>query len=325
MQSYDKERGEVVEIVRRYVRGEIEEEPLLGLVQSLELRTIHQLFEALGLGSLEFLEIGFQEEDLAWPLRRFLGGQLSLGSLRRRIRRLSQIFTACEYQASDVFRWDLAEALNLMSLVLDPAAPLAPQRIQDYLHPILSSLEGRRLVPFSCVVTRMLQDLDALHFTSLTLLDFSMPGGQYLPWADLALLYDAPATCDPRGDSVPEADLAPVWFIPLAVTTRSFYQDGLPARLGLYKDDADSEWMHPKNCRIADLHKLCPLLPLDRYRPSYMVDPHGFAEVILEIDELSRDALTFAIQLFAICHGARAATLEGEPVELFPAISRGAC
>jgi len=320
MPAYEKERGEAVEIVRGYVRGEIEEERLFQLVKSLEAGSIHQLFETLELGSLEVLNLDFQEEDLAWPLRDFLAGSLPLESLRRRIRRLSQIFTACEHQASDVFRWDLAEALNLMSLVLDPGAPLAPQRIQGYLQPILSSLDRSRLVPFTCVVARMLHDLDALHFTTLTLNDFSMPGICNLPWSDLALLYDAPAICDPRGDSIPEADLAPVWFIPLSVTTRRFYQEGLPARLGQYDDEAEAEWMHPRNCRIPDLQRVCPSLPLNRYRPTYLVDPHGFAEIILDVEELSREELTFAIQLFSLYNGARAATLEGEPVELLPSI-----
>ncbi len=310
---YRKERREAIDIIRRYVRGEIEDELLQGIVQSLDLRSIHHLCETLEFGNEDFRKIGFEEEDLARPLRGYLAGEIALDALTRRIRRISQIFTAPEYQGATVFRSDLAEALSLLALLLDPQACLDPRRMPDYLSPILHALDRRRFVPFNTVISKVLHNLGDFHFTILSLLECSSSGsGCRLPWSDLALLY-RPPSCDPRSDEVPETDLAPVWFIPIAVTTRRFYREGLPARVGEIEEDI---WMRPENCRMVSLGKQCPAPLVARYRPAYFIDPHGFAEVILDVEELSREEISFAIQLFALENDGRSATLDGQPVRL---------
>jgi hypothetical protein len=313
---YKKARQEAVEIIRRYVRGEGDDEPLQGLVRRLDLHSIHHLCETLEFKTEDFRKIGFEEEDLARPLRAYLAGQVTLDALTRRIRHISQIFTAPEYQAAAVFRPELHESLSLLALILDPEALLDPLAIPGYLTPILTALEHRRFAPFSTVISRVLRDLGQFHFT---ILDLECSNGHHLPWSDLALLYRPPPSCDPRGDAPAESELAPVWFIPLAVTTRRFYKEGLPARVGEIEEDI---WMRPENCRMVSLRKQCPDSLVSRFRPGYFIDPHGFAEVILDVEELSREEISFAIRLFALENGGRSATLDGQPIELFRASPR---
>jgi hypothetical protein len=312
---YRKQRREAVDILRRFVKGEIEEEPLLGFLHSLDLRSIPHLFETLELGNEEIRGIGFREDDLARPLGEFLAGSIALDALRRRIRRISQIFAAAENQATIACRADLSDALNLLALLLDGAAPIEGSRLLGHLGDVRAALDGGRPVPFRAVVSKILREMGTFHFTTLSLLEFSLSwDGGKLPWTDLGLLY-GPPTNDPRGDDVPEANLLPIWFIPISVTTRRFYQDGLPDCLG-GEEREDCPWMRPESCRVAGLRDRIPPSPLARFRPSYYIDPHGFAEIILDVDEVTQEGLRFAIQLFALENGARAATLEGEEVPL---------
>jgi hypothetical protein len=313
---YGKERREAVEILRRFVKGEIEEEPLLGFVHSLDLRSIPHLFETLELGNEDFRRIGFREEDIARPLREHSERSLSLEALRKRIRRISQIFTAAENGANSSYRSDLGDTLNLLALALDPMAPLSEALLSRHLAAVLDALDHREPVPFGVVVGRILKELGSFHFTTLSLLEFSLSWkGRKLPWTDLGLLYGPSGRPDPRGDDIPEADLEPIWFIPLSVTTRRFYLEGLPACLGT-EEKEDCAWMQPENCRVAGLLAAYPSLPVDCFRPAYYIDPHGFAEIILDVDDLNGDCLRFAIQLFALQNSARTASLEGEDVPL---------
>ena len=320
---YRKARREALEIIRRFVRGEIEEEPLLGFVRDLELRSIQHLFETLELGDEDIRKISLIAEDLARPIREFLAGTLSLDALRRRTYRISQIVSAAEGQGVTPCCLGLGEALNLLGLVLDSGAPLSPSRISGYLVPVLSALDSASPAPFHSVMAQVLRDVGTFHFTTLSLLEVSRQGnGRRLPWSDLALLYGPPEEADPRGDRVPEANLDPVWFIPLSVTTRRFYEEGLPARIG--PDEEPVAWTTPRSCRIGRLRQICPSLPFDRYRPSFFIDPRGFTEIVLDVEELSFGELIFAVQLFSIHHGARAATLEGQEVKVYPMMGHGA-
>ena len=317
-----EEHTEAVEIIRRYVKGEIEEEPLLGLVQRLDLHSIHRLPETFELGSEDFRRIGLREEDLIRPIRDHLAGRLPLLSLRSRIRRMAQIFSAEEYRSASVYRPLLAEALHLLWLVLDPDAPLHPELLRGFLPPVLAALVRREPVPFSAVVGGILRRLGEFHFTRLSPLELTRGAadGSCL-WCDLALLYRG----SPRNGSVPGGQpaggLAAVWFIPFSVATRRFYNEDLPARLGR-DDDANPSWMRPENSKIPRLLDRCPWLPVKRYRPSYLIDPHGLAEIVLDIPALNWEDLAFAVQIFALYNGASSTTLDGERVELEPSLSQ---
>jgi len=327
-----EERREAVEIIRRFVRGEIEEEPLLGFARKLEIESLHQLSETLELRSEDFRRIGFRREDLIRFLEYFLQGRMELDALRRRAKRISQIFSATEYVSASVYRPELAEALNLLTLVLDPRSPLDPACIQRYLIPLHSALLCREAIPFAQAVGQILRDLGEFHFVSLTPLEYSPAGGR-LVWADLALLYGRPghrregAAPAPENGVHPPAeegagDLAPVWFIPLSVATHRFYHEELPGRLGGEDegdgDGSDGAWMHPRNCRMGRLVKLHPWLKAERWRPLYLIDPRGFAEVVLDLPHLSHKDLAFAVRIFALQNGGAAASLDGKPVELYP-------
>jgi hypothetical protein len=398
-----EERREAVEFLSLYVRGEIEEGQLQDWVGKLHLDSIRQLPEVLDLDCADYQRIGFREEHLIRLLQSFLLGQSPIDLLGTRVRRLSQLFSAPSYRSSSSYRSRLSDALSLLTLVLDPHAPLVPERMAGYLQPVLEALERRRPAPFSSVLKRILWDLGGFHFTTLTPLEIHgqrssgtghtvitnpatgnpvtgnpaignpvggepenagpgngeprKPGSrkgdpakgnrrdgsgrtpseepeEVFPWTDLALLYGPPGGSRARGGSGgcargggagEEADdledpedhhLAPVWFIPLSVTTRHFYREGLPAWLDA--DEAEAPWMRTENCKIRRLTERHPWLAADRYRPAYLIDPRGFAEIVLDIGHLSRQELTFAIRVFALENGATTASLDGEPVELYP-------
>ena len=314
---YRKERREAAEILRRFLKGEIGEDLLTGFMDRLDLHSVPHVFETLELGQEDLRGMAITDEDLARPLREFLEGRLSLGSLKSHVLRVSQIVNAIDGKTSLVAGPEMTEALNILSLVLDPGAPLSARRVPTYLAPILEALDGAGPVPFRRVMERVLQDLGTFHFTTLCLSESAEGGdGARLPWTDLALLYGPPIGSDPRGDEIPEANLTPIWFIPLSVTTHRFYREGLPAKLG-EDPEQESGWMLAANCRIPRLRSLHPCLPPDPRRPMYFIDPHGFAEIILDVEELSRDDIAFVIRLFALENGAAGASLDGMPVELF--------
>lgn len=316
-----EERNEAVEIIRKYIRGEIEEEPLLGFVRRLELHSFHQLSSTLELGSEDFRRIGFGAQDLARLIEECLAGRMSLVSLRHRVQRIAQIFSTPEYRSRNLHRRQLAEALSLLVLVLDAQAPIPAECMRGYLVVVCAALARRRPAPFAAVVGHIVRRLEACHFLPLAPLDLPwFADEERLPWTDLALLYGPREPAEgarPRGEDRPEADLTQAWFIPLSVTTRQFYLKGLPARLGV--EDRDEGWMHPENCKIPCLRERHPWLAADRFRPSYLVDRRGFAEIVLDVPALTRPALEFAIRAFALQNGVEAATLSGQPVALYPA------
>jgi len=330
-----EERGEAVETIRQFVRGEIDDDALLSMVEKFELRSLHQVSEALGFRTQDFRRIGFRGEDLVRPLGEFLSGRMELGRLRRRVRALAQLFSCPEYRSSSACRPELAEALSLLWLVLDPGAPLPPESLPGYLDPVLAALAGRKLVPFHEVLKRILEDLGEFHFISLTLDLSSATGRRRPPWSDLALLYQAPPargpgtnggsnvsasrgadSGSPRSGAGPDQEdgLSLVWFIPLSVTTRSFYQQ---IRRCLDQDGSDGDPLHG-NCQVARLRERHPWLPVAEYRPAYFLDPRGFAEIVLDVPRLSRQEVAFAVRAFSLLNAARAASLDGEPIELYP-------
>jgi len=313
-----KARREAVEIIRRFVRGEIEEEPLLGVVRRLDLHSVRQLSETLELKSADFRRIGFAAGDLIRVLDAFLAGRLPLDALRSRVRWTAQIFSAAEYRTASVYRAELAEALSLLSLLLDPDAPLTPRRVAAHLTPVFLALVRGRPPPFRSVIRRILSDLPEFHFTALTPLERCRRfQSACAPWVDLALCYGPPASRGPCFTEGYGSGLAPAWFIPLAVATQRFYREELPRRVG--RDRSDRSWMHPENCRIPGLVERHPWLAIDRFRPLYFVDPRGFAEVVLDVPRLTRETLAFAIRAFALENRAAAASLDGEAVEVYPA------
>ena len=304
------------------------------MVEKFDLRSIHQVSEALGFRTQEFRRIGFRGEDLMRPLGDFLAGRLDLCLLHRRVRALAQIFSCPEYRSSSACRPELCEALSLLWLILDPRAPLVPEKLPGYLDPFLAALAGRKPVPFHGVLKRILEDLGEFHFISLALDLSSATGRRRPPWSDLALLYHAPTlpansnggsgkkgSCNGSGPSNgktgphEEDGLALVWFIPLSVTIRTFYQQ-IRRRLGQVSSDGDR--LGAGNCQVARLTERHPWLPVAEYRPAYFLDPRGFAEVVLDVPRLSRQEVAFAVRAFALLNAARAASLDGEPIELYP-------
>ncbi len=52
--------------------------------------------------------------------------------------------------------------------------------------------------------------------------------------------------------------------------------------------------------------------------PAYFVDPHGFAEIVLDVPRLRREDLAFAVRIFTLENGGASASLDGRAVELYP-------
>jgi ribosomal protein S13 len=84
---------------------------------------------------------------------------------------LSQIVNAIDGKTSLVAGPEMTEALNILSLVLDPGAPLSARRVPTYLAPILEALDGAGQL---ALVEGLLHQVDESYFQRIEAIEFTV-------------------------------------------------------------------------------------------------------------------------------------------------------
>lgn len=248
----------------------------------------------------------------------------------------------------------ITSALSALSLIgnegLFPAGPKTARGVEY----VRSCLQRRREIEVSTIFARIFLDLERAHLACKGEPGEALgeraggggAGGRELDrWADVVLL-DAPY--EAGRDVYADYD----WMVAFTVTTASLYDEerardaaglaveaaegpgprpapdardgGASAAEGAATPAAGAALRFPGRIpppradevdRVPLLRRLCPNFSFDRYRPRYLNDQDGIAEIVLDAERIGRDEVRYATRLFCLANRIRVCRLDGEPVK----------
>jgi hypothetical protein len=326
-------RREVVEALRRFVRGEMGQDDLEGAAARLDLRSLSDICDGLSPRDIE--EIEPAAADVARQLGLHLEGRLSREDAFLWFHRVYGMVTSPAFEASTEARPAAATLLGLVAALLDPEHPAPSARRRRSLARVRSWLEeGAGAARYShdparyshdparyshdpaprILIQRILGEVfrasSPVRLTTLgSPLDFSAEASNRWSgqWVDVAWRNFR----DGR-----------VRLIPFSVFTATFFRHELPGIVSRIAQSAELTWVrddpfycHPENDQAILLAERHPWIVECPLRFHYYIDDAGLAEIVIDAPAIGRREAAFAAGLFCLRNSIASATLDGRRIE----------
>jgi len=283
----------VISVLRRFIHGQLSFDELQGFVRSKNFGWLDELLDGIQLGERDYAELALDESALARPLAEYVAGRVGAEAFADWSFETYRIFASGAYPSSRVYSPAVEVSLLLLCLITECELHRELPGARGLAHRILETLERGTPVPSEAVVRRVLQRLTTVELVTRPPPDVERELTSSDHWVDLALV------TTPSAGGIP--DLDECWFTPLAVCTRSLWQE----------TPFEGPWLHPENDRMHRLRERFPHLDLDRHEPMFYVAPDGLAEVVLERETIDDTALHAAVRLFCLGNRIRRCSLDG--------------